>query len=115
MNIRLGIAIATSAICSVASPLYMLGRVEPFPAVELFLTAGPYMTVILWLCQDARRRGVGAVHDLGFFLMLSWPVVIPWYAFASRGRGGWKLLLGLTALIAAPIVTSAILAWFPFR
>jgi hypothetical protein len=60
MTIRLGIAIATSALCSVASALYVLGRAEPFPAVELFLTAGPPMAVILWMCQDARQRGIGA-------------------------------------------------------
>jgi hypothetical protein len=46
--------------------------------------------------------------------MVFWPFAIPWYAFASRGRGGWKLLLGLMALLGAPIVTIAILAWFPF-
>jgi hypothetical protein len=73
------------------------------------------MTVILWVCEDARRRGIGAVHDFGFFLMLFWPVVIPWYAFASRGRGGWKLLLGLIALIGSAPLTIAILAWFPRR
>ena len=111
----MGIAIATSAICSVASALYVLGRVAPVPAVELFLLGGPSMTVVLWMCQDARRRGIGAVHDLGFLLIVFWPFPIPWYAFASRGRGGWKLLLGLMALISAPIVTIVILAWFPFR
>ena len=111
MTIRLGIAIATAATASVASALYALGGVEPFPAVAWFLVAGPLMAVVLWLCEDARRRGIGAVHDLGFFLMLFWPVVIPWYAFASRGRSGWKLLLGLIALMAAAPLTVMMVSW----
>jgi hypothetical protein len=111
MTIRLGIAIATAVFCSIASALYTLGRVEPFPAIGWFLTMGPFLAVVLWLNQDARRRGLGAVQDFGLFLLFFWPVAIPWYAFKSRGRGGWKLLLGVIALVAATPLTIAILAW----
>jgi hypothetical protein len=104
-------AIATAAVCSVASALYVLGRVEPAPVVAWALTAGPLMSVIVWLHQDARRRGIGDVQDFGFFLMLFWPFVIPWYAFASRGRAGWKLRIGLIALIAAVPLTVGIVSW----
>ena len=65
------------------------------------------MAVILWLQQDARRTGVGSVHDLGYFLLLAWPIVIPWYAFKTRGRSGWRLAIGLFGLIGAAYVT-----WF---
>jgi hypothetical protein len=44
--------------------------------------------------------------------MLFWPVVIPWYPFASRDRGGWKLLLGLIALMAAAPLTVMMVSWF---
>jgi hypothetical protein len=107
-------AIATAAFCSVASALYVLARVEPFPFVAWFLTTGPLLMVVLWLDQDAHRRGIGAVHDLEFFLFLFWPFVIPWYAFASRGPAGWKLLIGVIALLAAAPLTIAILRWFRF-
>jgi hypothetical protein len=112
VTIRLGIAIATTVFCSLGCALYVLGRTEPVPAVQLFLTVGPLMAVILWLHQDARRRGVGAVQDFGFLLWIFWPVGIPWYAFASRGRGGWKLLLGVIALVgAAPLTLGIFYAW----
>ena len=110
-GMRLRIAIATTTFCSVLLPGYVVSGIEPAPFVEWFLEFGPLLTVILWLIQDAQRRSIGAVQDLGFFLMLFWPIVIPWYAFASRGRAGWKLLIGLVALIAAPTVT-AMLAWY---
>jgi hypothetical protein len=103
--VRLRIAIATAVFCSIASLLYVLDGTEPGPGMAWFLGAGPLLAVILWLCKDARERRIGAVHDLGFFVMLFWPFVIPWYAFASRGRGGWKLLLGLIVLIGAAPLT----------
>jgi hypothetical protein len=44
------------------------------------------------------------------FVWFAWPVVIPWYAFKSRGRRGWRLLLGLIALISAAYVTGFVVA-----
>jgi hypothetical protein len=41
----------------------------------------------------------GAVQDWGYFLLLAWPVVIPWYAFKTRGRSGWRLTAGLLGSI----------------
>jgi hypothetical protein len=38
------------------------------------------------------------VHDWGFFVWLLWPIVIPWYAFKSRGRAGWRLLVAMILL-----------------
>jgi hypothetical protein len=67
--------------------------------MSTLLMFAPLIAVILWLQKDAQRTGVGAVQDWGMFVWFAWPVVIPWYAFKSRGRGGWRLLLGLIALI----------------
>lgn len=61
----------------------------------------PATAVILWLVKDARRTGVGAVIDLGYFLVLAWPIVIPWYALKTRGSKGWPLIGLLFGLILA--------------
>jgi hypothetical protein len=62
--------------------------------------------VILWLQKDARRTGVPAVLDWGMYLWFAWPVVIPWYAWKTRGRAGWRLALGLVVLIESAAVVS---------
>jgi hypothetical protein len=111
MTIRLRLAVVTAAFCSAATVVYAVARVEPVPILGWFLGAGPLLMVILWVYQDAQRRRIAAVTDLGFFLMLFWPIALPWYAFASRGRGGWKLLLGLLAIIFAPALTALLLYW----
>jgi GNAT superfamily N-acetyltransferase len=64
-----------------------------------------WLAVVFWLQKDARRTGVGAVLDLGYFVLTAWPVVIPWYAFQTRGEKGWRLTTTLFALIAAPYLT----------
>ena len=91
--------------CSIAPIPYAVLRVDPHPFVGLMMRAGPLLAVVFWLQKDARRTGVGAVLDLGYFALTAWPIVIPWYAFTTRGERGWKLTAGLLALIAAPHLT----------
>ena len=100
----LRIAVANSVFCSLAMALYINAGIEPTPIVGWWLTTGPAMTAIIWVYRDARQRHVGDVTDLGFFLMFFWPVALPWFAFRSRGRAGWRLLLGLAALGFGPML-----------
>ena len=110
----LRVAIGTAVFCSMTAAVYTLAEIEPSPMVVLFWTFGPVLAVILWLQKDGQRTGVGAVQDWGFFAWLAWPVVIPWYAFKSRGRTGWRLLLGLIALISSPYITAFVVAWLAY-
>jgi hypothetical protein len=110
-DITLWTAKVTAVTCSIAAAVYAAGQLEPSPVVTLFLSGGPLIAVILWLQKDARRTGVGAVQDLGLFLWIGWPLVVPWYAWKTRGRAGWRLALGLVALILSAYVTSAVVPW----
>jgi hypothetical protein len=107
-TIRLRLAVVSAAFCAVATASYVMANAEPAPIVAWFLSAGPALMAILWLYQDAQRRRIAQVTDLGFFLIFFWPVAIPWYAFTSRGLAGWKLLLGLLAIIFAAPATALV-------
>lgn len=111
-DITLRLAKLTAAFCSFVSVVYAAIESEPSPVVALFLSFGPLFAVILWLQKDARRTGVGAVQDWGYFLLLAWPVVIPWYAFKTRGRSAWRLIAGLFSLIASAYVSWLVVAYF---
>src|SRR6267142_1998679 len=91
----LTVAKLAALFASLVAAAYATAQIEPSPVVALFLSFGPLFAVVLWLQKDARQTGVGSVQDLGFFLLLAWPVVIPWYAFNTRGRSGWRLTAGL--------------------
>ena len=101
----------TALVCSLTAVVYGMASVDPSPAVVLLTSFAPVITVIMWLQTDAHRTGVGAVHDFGFFLWLAWPVLIPWYAWKTRGFAGWRLIVGLFALIASAQVMWGLTAW----
>jgi len=101
----------TALLCSLIAALYVIAQVEPSPLVVLFISVTPLIVVIMWLQRDAQRTGVGAVHDFGFFLWLAWPVVIPWYAWKTRGWAGWRLIAGLFALIGSAHLTWILTSW----
>jgi hypothetical protein len=110
-DVTLRIACLTATFCSAVLSLYVAVAMEPAPAVVLFVSCAPLVAVCLWLHKDARRAGVGPIQDLGFFLWLFWPVLIPWYAFKTRGRSGWRLAAGLLGLVWAPLIAASVLSW----
>lgn len=75
-----------------------LGAQLEFPGAVTFLfTIGLLWAVGWWLRGDSRRRGVLSVYDLGFFLYLAWPVVMPYYLIKTRGAKGLLVMLGFVA------------------
>ena len=114
-DITLRAAKLAALFSSLVAAAYAASQIEPAPVVALFLSFGPLVAVIVWLQKDARRTGVGAVQDWGYFLLLAWPVVIPWYAFKTRGRAGWRLTVGLLGLIGAASISWIVvtyMAWY---
>ena len=101
----------TGLCCAVAAALYALAEVEPSPIVNLFFILLPLVAVLLWLERDASRTGIGAVHDFGFLMWLTWPVAIPWYAWKTRRRSGWRLIVGLFAVIGSAYIGWMLAAW----
>ena len=92
--------------CAATTVLYVGTGAQPDPVMEWLLGAGPVLMVILWLSKDAQQRRAADVTDLGFLMIVFWPVAIPWYAFRSRGRSGWKLLPVLILLMFPTYVTA---------
>jgi hypothetical protein len=110
-DMTLWTAKVTALACSISAAGYAAAQLDPSPRAALFLSGGPLIAVILWLQKDAQRTGDGALLDWGLFLWIAWPVLIPWYAWKTRGRGGWRLALGLIGLILSPFVTGAVVSW----
>jgi hypothetical protein len=110
-TITLRTAIAASVCAAAINAIYVVADTEPAPLLSTFVSFGPVVTTVLWLHQDARRHKIAEVLDFGWFFMMFWIFVVPWYAFKSRGRAGWRLLIGLVALIVLPALTRVVLTW----
>ncbi|HEY1269108.1 MAG TPA: hypothetical protein VGH16_17750 [Candidatus Binatia bacterium] len=101
----------TALLCTVTAAIYGAFQIEPSGLIALFFWFGPLVSVILWIQNDAKKNSVGAVLDLGCFIYITWPITIPWYVFKTRGRAGWRLLLGLCVLIISADLGWMIGAW----
>ena len=38
-----------------------------------------------WFMKDSKKHKVNWAFDMGFFLLMSWPILIPFYLFKTRG------------------------------
>ena len=113
-DIRFRIALFTAGFCSLTAAIYAVAGIEPSGLVVAMMVVAPPVSVILWMQKDASLTGTGAGQDVGWFVWMAWPVVIPWYVFKTRGRRGWLLLTALIALMLAPQVVAPVLyALFP--
>jgi hypothetical protein len=59
--------------------------------MAFLLAWGPAIGVTWWLSVDSKQHRIINVHDVGLFFYITWPVTLPWYAWRSRGRAGWRL------------------------
>jgi len=98
-----------AVFCAATTVLYVATGAPPDPVMEWLLGAGPVLMVILWLSKDAQQRRTAVVMDFGFLMTVFWLVAIPWYAFRSRGRSGWKLLPALILLMFPASLTALVL------
>lgn len=115
MDVTFLVAELAALTAAFVAALYTLAGKAPPPFVELFTKSGPLLFVTMWLQKDARRTRVGAVPDLGLFVLFGWPVVIPCYAFKTRGRAGWRLTLGLFILASAGSTSAFLVAYLTGR
>jgi hypothetical protein len=110
-DITLKVAKLSALVCSLAAATYAAVQSEPSPIVAVFLSSGPLLAVLLWLQKDAQRTRIGAVQDWGYFLLLAWPIVIPWYALRTRGRSGWRLMALLFGIIGSAYLASMMVTY----
>jgi len=94
----------TTVTASTVAVIYGLVGVQPSPLPTLFLTFAPLISVIFWVQSDARFHRLATIQDLGFFVYLLWPVVVPWYVIKTRGARAWSLALLLLGAVVAPLI-----------
>ncbi len=68
-----------------------------------------------WLKDDSKRTGVTWPLDTGYFILVAWVVIVPYYLFATRGFKGFIGILSFIAVffagwLAAVFVT--IILWY---
>ncbi len=103
--------VATVAASTIAVTYGLVGM-HPSPLPALFMAFAPLISVIFWVQNDARFHRLAAIQDLGLFVYLLWPVLVPWYVIKTRGARAWTLALLLVAAVFAPLVLALAAAFW---
>ncbi|HYR77459.1 MAG TPA: hypothetical protein VEM96_16715 [Pyrinomonadaceae bacterium] len=94
-----------SVITQFADGLYLGQQLEAPGVYTLLHWAGQLWIFGWWLRTDSRKRGVVWVYDMGFFLCIAWPLVMPYYLVKTRGAKGLLIILGFVgAYLGASIL-----------
>jgi hypothetical protein len=92
-------------IAQFAYGLYLGQQIEAPGGYTLLEWAAQLWIIGWWLRTDSRKRGVVWVYDMGFFLFIAWPLVMPYYLVKTRGAKGLLVILGfIGAYIGAAIL-----------
>src|SRR3982751_314282 len=73
---------------------YLSRGIELPPTYTFLYPLGLLWIMGWWLQKDSRKHGVAWVFDMGLFLSLAWPFIMPYYLFKTRG---WRALFAILA------------------
>lgn len=85
-------------LSSFALGVYYARGVEAPDTLTIILPLGYLWIVGWWLRTDSRLHGVTWPCDLGLFLYIAWPFIMPYYLLKTRG---WRGLLAIVVFVAA--------------
>ena|SRR2546422_4770147 len=90
-------------ITQIGRGAYFESGQEPSPAFTLINALGFFWIVGWWLLRDSRKRGIAWVYDIGMFLYIAWPFIMPYYLLKSRGAKGLLVILGFVGVFVGSI------------
>ena len=93
----------------VVTGVYLAREAKLPPAFSLLYPLGFLWVVGWWLRQDSRGRGVRWVFDMGLFLYIAWPVVMPYYLLKTRGAQGLLAILAFAGAYVGALFAGAVL------
>jgi hypothetical protein len=97
------------AVTQAAYGFYIARGASLPPAFVLLYPFAFLWAVGWWLRSDSRKRGVAWVFDMGLFLYVAWPFVLPYYLFKTRGAGAVLTILAFAGVYVAASVLGAVL------
>lgn len=96
-------------ITQIISGIYLSRGIEPPPAYTLLHTLGFLWVIGWWLQKDSRKHGVKWVFDMGLFLYIAWPLIMPIYLFKMRGVKALLTILAFVGIYLGAYIIGAIL------
>ena len=90
--------------------LYIGRQLEAPSAYTLLHWVAQLWIIGWWLRTDSRKRGVHWVYDMGLFLGIAWPLVMPYYLLKTRGGKGLLVILGFVGVYIGAAIAGIIVS-----
>src|SRR5437868_3096241 len=90
--------------------IYFGRGIDPPPVFTLGVTLGFTWVAGWWLRTDCRKRGLTWVFDMGMFLFILWPIILPYYLLKTRRGNGFLVIVGFAGVWIASVVSGTILS-----
>jgi len=94
-------------VSQMSSGIYLANGIEPPPGYELIHFVGLIWIFGWWLRRDLAKHKVEWPLDLGMFLQIGWPVVVPYYLFCTRGVRAFVPIGIFVMMYFTPLVIGA--------
>lgn len=98
------------AITQFVSGVYLAREAEPPGAFSLLYVIGFLWIIGWWLLTDSRKRGVRWAFDMGLFLYIAWPFIMPYYLLKTRGAKGLLIILAFVGVYIGALVAGVVLS-----
>ena len=89
--------VAALFVSQIAAGIYRGLDREPPDELPPLVSAALIVSLATWFWSFCRTHRAEWLLDMGWFLLMAWPIVIPYYVFRYEGRRG-LLRVGLFAL-----------------
>jgi hypothetical protein len=96
-------------ITQFVSGIYLASELEPPPIFTLLYALGLLWVIGWWLLRDSRKRGVQWAFDMGLFLYIAWPLIMPYYLLKTRGAKGLLVILGFVGVYLGALLAGVVL------
>ena len=96
-------------VTQIVNGVYAAREAMPPPLYGLLYPIAFLWIVGWWMLKDSRKRGVGWVFDMGLYLFIAWPFVLPYYLFKTRGAKAFLLILAFVGVCVAALVLGGVL------
>lgn len=91
------------------SGVYVARGIETPPMFQILNRYGFLWIIGWWLWNDSKKRQIPWVYDMGFFLYLIWPFILPYHLLKSRGAKGLLSIAGFILVYTVAAVAGATL------
>jgi hypothetical protein len=89
---------------------YVVTEGEPPRAFTVASGIGFLWILGWWLYRDSRLRSTPWIYDMGMFLYILWPFIMPYHLIKTRGAWGLLGILGFVGAYIGGLVVGATVA-----